>query len=1075
MMHRGLASKTAGMFVDSKLTPLVVVVILLLGFIAILYTPREEEPQIRVPMINVMIPYPGATPREVEEHATTPTEKLLWGLPRVKYVYSKSFPGGALITVRFKVGTHLEQAVVSVHHRLREYLSKKPNGVYFPLIKSYTIDDVPFLAVTLHSRTSSPLKLRQVAQELARRTNEIKDISKINIIGGDPRQLRIIADSKKLDEYNVSFAEFFPNLKSGNTEMTSGHLKSDPEAVVQTGDFFKNADEVKNIVIGLKNGKIVRIKDVARVIDGPAERDKIVKFANKGKPLEDAVTLSFAKRKGTNATVLSNAVLHKIDHIKNDVIPKGIEYTVTRNYGKTAKDKSDSLLRNLIIATITVVFVIALVIGLKFSLVIGIAVPTSLALTLFVYYIFGYTINRVTLFALIMTIGIIVDNAIVVVENVARHIAMPEHHEKGRSLTGVILYAVEEVGTPTILATIVIVAAILPMAFVSGLMGPYMSPIPIGASVAMTFSLLIAFIVTPWMTKGVVKKAYEQGTAAKMASGTDKLDWIYRIYKRAMAKLVDSGKNSIIFFTILAILLAGSVSLIAFSIVKVKMLPFDNKSEIQIVVDGDDGLPVQNMLSIEKEMAKAVQDFPEVENYEIYAGTASPMTFNGLVRQYFLRQAPYLGDIHVNLAPKSERKRQSHAIAKSMRPIVKAIADKYGIRVKVVEIPPGPPVLSTLVSEVFGPDFKGQLEVASKIKKLYKSTSGVVDVDWLVDNPANKITIDIDRDAASVRRLPVDRIVKVAYGALNGAHVGDMHTAKSWEPVPIRVRLDINDRRNIDSILNLKVPTNDMSFVPIKEVTHLTKGKENISIFHKNLQRVVYVTGDVAGAKESPIYAISAMKNDISDMTTPNGGRLEQRYISQPMSTDGYSMKWDGEWQITYEVFRDLGISFALVMILIYIIIVGWFQSFLLPVILMVPIPLSLIGVIPGHGMIHAFVTATSMIGAIACAGIIVRNSILLIDFIELKLIAGESLRQATIDAGVVRFRPILLTAGTVVAGTFVMLFDPIFQGMALSLMWGEGLAIIMTPVAIPLLYYWIMGTRRLPFLKEHAAHHEFE
>jgi len=1066
MIKRGLPSRIASLFLTSKLTPLIVVVILALGVIAILATPREEEPQIIVPMVDVIIPYPGGAPSEVEEQAITPAEKLLWGLPDVDYIYSTAMPGMGLITVRYKVGTEHENAVLRIHHRLREFMNEKPKGVYFPLIRSYTIDDVPFLTVTLHSEKVSPYELRTMAQEISRETSEIPDISKVDVTGGEARTVSVYPHPDDMAEYHVSLVEFFQPLEGGNTELQAGHTESSPEIRIDTGGFFRSADEIRDVVVGIKAGRVVRVRDVADVRDGAGDSEHLVTFKLKEGEEENGVTISYTKRPGTNATTLADDVLSKIESIEKKVLSPGVAIAVTRNYGETAEEKGNSLLLNLVIATILTVVVIALVLGIRYSLIIGVAVPTSLALTLFVYYLYGYTINRVTLFALIMTIGIIVDNAIVVVENIARHLSLRKHREEKTSLTDIILISIDEVGTPTILATIIIIASLLPMAFVRGLMGPYMRPIPIGASVAMSFSLLVAFVVIPWMTRGVVRKRFERDNNEEI-KGDITEGRLYQIYRNIMSTLTASRRNAVIFFSVMIILLMGSLGLLWTKVVTVKMLPFDNKSEFQVVIDGDPGMPLEKTLDIAREMGIALEELPELSNYQIYAGTASPITFNGLVRHYFLRQAPHLADIQVNLAHKSERDRQSHAIAKSIRPELKKIADAHGVRVKVVEIPPGPPVLSTLVSEVYGPNLKTQLDVAEKVRNVYSNTPGVVDVDWFVDAPQDKIVLSIDRRAASMKRVPADRIAKVIYAAMHGAVISEMHTLKSREPLPIVLRLPEESRDSVEKLLELTVPSEDYSFVPLREIVEVVETKSAIPIHHKNLQRVVYVVGDVAGEAESPIYVIGDMSEKIDELILPDGTSIEQRFVGQPKNTDLVSMKWDGEWQISYEVFRDLGIAFGLVLLLIYLLVVGWFQSFTLPLIIMAPIPLSLIGVIPGHWIEGAFITATSFIGFIACAGIIVRNSILLIDFIEQRLGEGFELRDAVIDAGIVRFRPILLTAGTVVAGTFVMLFDPIFEGLAVSLIGGEILAIVLTPVAIPLTYYWFMRDSRAAMLRE--------
>ncbi len=1066
--HKGLAYKIASLFVDSKLTPLLIIASLLLGMMAIWLTPREEEPQIVVPMVDVMIPFPGATPKEVEERVTTPAERYLWGVQDVEYIYSTSRPNGALITLRFKVGTELEPAVVRVNHKLNEHMPEKPEGVLHPLIRSYTIDDVPFLALTFHSEKLNDFELRQLTQEFARNLAEVPDVSLIKTIGGLQRQVRILPDPAKLEANHVSIMEFFEPLLTGNVQGFAGTTKgSGPEKIIEMTSFIYSADEVGEIIVGIKGGRAVRVKDVAQVVDGGGEMTQQVFFAGKNGKLETAVTLSFSKRAGVNATNLAEAVLAKLEKLKEKHLPAGVEVTVTRNYGETAKEKSDTLIEHLLIAAVSVVVLIAFALGIRFALVVGVAVPVTLALTLMIYYLFGYTLNRVTLFALIFSIGILVDDAIVVVENVHRHLHT-EEHRRGKSLRDIIVTAVAEVGNPTILATFTVIAAILPMAFVRGLMGPYMRPIPIGASLAMLFSLVIAFSISPWAALKLHRKPFEQNAFEEheKKKAESKKSLLDRIYDRVMGSLLDSHAARMKFGAIIGVLFLFIFSLVYFKVVKVKMLPFDNKSEFQVVFDLNEGSPLKDSVAVGKELGKYLESVTEVENYQIYAGGSAPFNFNGLVRHYFLRDAPHQGDIQVNLVAKNKRSRQSHEIAKSVRPELEKIAAKFGARVKVVEIPPGPPVLSTLVSEVYGPDQKGQISLAKEIKELYRQTPGVVDVDWLVERPQEKIAISIDRRAASLRRLPIKRVFDAIGTAFGGSQVGLLYGQETREQIPIVLRLPEASRANINDVMNLKVPSLDGSFISIKDVATVRDTTEEVSINHKNLQRVVYVIGDLAGSEESPVYAINALNKKIKELKAPDGAFVEVRSVAQPETTDAYTMKWDGEWQITYEVFRDLGIAFAVVMILIYILIVGWFESFIVPLVIMIPIPLSLIGIIVGHWMFGAFFTATSMIGFIAGAGIIVRNSIILVDFIELRLCQGMPLHDAVLNAGEVRFRPMLLTAAAVVVGAFVILFDPIFQGLAISLMMGEVAATLLSRFSVPLLYYMVAGRQRECLLK---------
>ncbi|HSA59032.1 MAG TPA: efflux RND transporter permease subunit [bacterium] len=1061
----GPSGRLAAFFAESKLTLLVVLASLLLGFLAVALTPREEEPQIVVPMVDVIIPFPGAAPREVEERVTTPVEKILWGIPDVEYLYSRSLAGRALVTIRFKVGTPLEPAVVRVHHKLREHFPEKPEGIGFPLVRSYTIDDVPFLALTFHGGGKDGYGLRMIAQEFARDLAEVPDVARIETLGGEPREVRIEPDPEKIAATGVSLLEFFEPLVSGNVEGRAGVTHgTDPETIVQVQGFFRSAEEVGDVVVGLKAGRAVRVRDVARVIDGPSERVDAVLFAAKETAPEPAVTLSFTKRPGTNATALAERVLKKTENLQPALLPPGVSFDVTRNYGETAREKSNELIRHLLLASLSVVTLIALALGLRFSLVVGVAVPVTLSLTLLIYYLFGYSLNRVTLFALIFSIGILVDDAIVVIENIHRHLHDPERREKG--LTRIIIEAVDEVGNPTILATFTVIAAILPMAFVRGLMGPYMRPIPVGASLAMLFSLAIAFTISPWAALKAQRRPFEKNRKKEGEEATPaRRSFLDRTYYAVMGGLIDRWRWRTGFGALIAACLTIVVLLVGFKVVRVKMLPFDNKSEFQVMIDLDAGRPLEATIATASEMGDTLKTVPEVENYQIYAGTSAPVNFNGLVRHYFLRKAPNQGDIQVNLKARGERKRQSHEIARDVRASLEEIGKRHGARVKVVEIPPGPPVLATLVAEVYGPDFEGQLKLAGEVKKIFQSTPGVVDVDWMVDNPQPKDLLEVDRRAASLRRVPVDRIFEALSAAFAGARAGLVHLPENGttvrEPVPIVIRLPEEDRASLESALNLSIPALDGSFVLLSDLVRTVPAAEDLAIDHKNLKRVVYVIGDVAGREESPIYALQAMNPRIDGLQAPDGKPIDRRSIEAPEITDHYGIKWNGEWQISYEVFRDLGAAFAVVMALIFLLVVGWFRSYIVPIVIMMPIPLSLIGIIPGHWMFGAFFTATSMIGFIAGAGIIVRNSIILVDFIELRLREGMPLREAVIDAGAVRFRPMLLTAAAVVAGSFVILFDPIFQGLAISLMMGEVAATLLSRFAVPFLYYAVAGRRR--------------
>jgi multidrug efflux pump subunit AcrB len=752
-----------------------------------------------------------------------------------------------------------------------------------------------------------------------------------------------------------------------------------------------------------------------------------------------------AKRKGANATIVARNILGKVDALRGHVIPRDVEVTATRNYGETAKNKSDELLKHLFIATLSVTLLVALVLGWRESGVVLLAIPVTLALTLSIFYVYGYTLNRVTLFALIFSIGILVDDAIVVVENIVRHFRLPGNENRSRSEVAV--EAVNEVGNPTILATFAVIAAILPMAFVRGLMGPYMRPIPVGASSAMVFSLLIAFVVSPWAALRLLR-----GHTGRHSQGEAE-GWSTRLYRRMMTPLIVNPRSRWLFLSSVLVLLLAACSLVALKAVRVKMLPFDNKSEFQVIVDMPEGTPLERTLAVEQEIGTFLHAQSEITNYQIYAGTSGPYNFNGLVRHYFLRRGANQGDIQVNLRSVDERSRQSHDLAKQMREPIETIGRRWNARIKIAEVPPGPPVLSTLVAEVYGPDYARQIELAGQIRKIFEDTPGVVDVDWYVVADAPKLDFQVEQDKAALRGISPADISQSLGIALGGVNVGLMHEPDEREDVPIHVQL-ARQNRSSDALRGLYLTAPDGAMLPLGELVHLEHGQIDKDIYRKNLREAVYVIGDVAGAEESPVYSIGTMGAKIDALKIREGYRVEQFTATQPPDSNKLAIKWDGEWQITYEVFRDLGLAFAAVLVLIYILVVGWFQSFKTPLVIMAPIPLTLVGILPAHALMGAFFTATSMIGFIAGAGIIVRNSIILVDFINLRREQGMALEEAVVDAGAVRFRPMLLTAAAVVVGASVILFDPIFQGLAISLMAGEVASTVLSRMTVPVLYY---------------------
>ncbi len=1066
-----LAGKIAHAFITSKLTPLIIVAALLLGVFSVLQTPREEEPQIKVPMLDVMVQMPGASAQEVQQRVSVPMEKLLREVPGVEYLYSISHPGMSLVVVRFYVGTDEQDAIVKTYNKLYSNFDRIPPGVSQPLIKLRSIDDVPILALTLWGSNYDAYQLRRIAGELDNSLKQIDNVAETKLIGGLSRQVRVTLDTQKLAAYGITPGTIVQHLQAANARGAVGSFsRQNREYQVEAGLFLERADDLRRVVVGLRDGRPVYLGDVAgRLEDGPSEPDNYVQFANgRGAGASEhslqqskntlggehpAVTITVAKRKGTNATVIANQVLGKVNGLRGYLLPNDLHVSVTRNYGETAKEKSDELLKHLLIATVSVTLLIALALGFREAGVVLIAIPVTLALTLTIFYLLGYTLNRVTLFALIFSIGILVDDAIVVVENVVRHFRLPEN--RGRALAEVAVDAVDEVGNPTILATFAVIAAILPMAFVRGLMGPYMRPIPVGASAAMIFSLLVAFVVSPWAALRLLR--HYAGGAGGHQHETE--GWTTKLYRRIMTPLISRAGARWMFFGGVVILLLLAFALVPFKLVHMKMLPFDNKSEFQVMVDMPDGTTLEQTTVAAQAMGRYLAAQPEVSNTQIYAGTSGPYNFNGLVRHYYMRRQPNQADIQVSLLGKDERPAQSHDIAKRLRPELVRIGTQYGARVKVAEVPPGPPVLDTLVAEIYGPTPEGRLELARQIKQIFQTTPGVVDIDWYVEDPQPKYDLQVDLEKAALHGITAAEVTRTLQIALGGAEAGLLHTAAAREDVPILVRLSRADRSGAERLADLKVRGITGKQVSLGEVTTARETTIEPTRYRKNLQDVTYVIGDVAGQEESPAYAIFKMNEAIGRLRAPDGHGVTLYNAEQPESTDHYAMKWDGEWHITLEVFRDLGLAFAAVLVLIYVLVVGWFGSFRTPLVIMAPIPLTLVGILPAHAMMGAFFTATSMIGFIAGAGIIVRNSIILVDFIELRRQQGMPLEQAVIDAGAVRFRPMLLTAAAVVVGASVILFDPIFQGLALSLMAGEVASTVLSRMAVPVLYY--MSERR--------------
>jgi multidrug efflux pump subunit AcrB len=1068
----GFAGRIAASFLDSKLTPLLVVASLLLGGFAVLVTPREEEPQIKVPMVDVFLQLPGATADEVERRLVTPLEKALFEIPGVEHVYSTSQPSGGMIIVRYLVGTDPDRAALAVHSKLAEMAAQLPAGATPPLVVPRGIDDVPALAYTLWSTTATPLELRQVAQELRAELVRHPRVAQVQVLGGARRAVNVRFDRERLAAHQTSILQVYQALAGLDWQLPAGSFAAgDVDTEVVVGARFRSAEAVAGAVVGVMpdaatGGRPVYLRDVATVTDGADEPDQYVWLtagaagADKGLAAgldTPAVTLAIAKKPGTNAVELVAELDALVARLKGPVLPSNVEVTKTRDYGFTADEKSNELMKHLGLATLSVVLLMAFALGRREAVVVAVAVPVTLALTLAASYLFGYTLNRVTLFALIFAIGILVDDAIVVVENIHRHFQLGWTNPRHATI-----YATDEVGNPTILATLAVIGALLPLAFVSGLMGPYMRPIPINASAAMLFSLVVAFVVSPWLTYRLFRRHAEElaaGHHEKPEAETEQEGRLDRLYQRLFAPLLASRFKRWALLAAVAVLLVASVTLFPLRVAVVKMLPHDNKSELQVVVDMPEGTTLERTGAVARELAMAVRTLPEVTDIETYVGTSAPFNFNGLVRHYFLRSGPLVADLQVNLLPKHHRDRASHPFAKELRPLLEPIARKHGANVKVTEVPPGPPVLSTLVAEIYAPTAAERLALAERVKGVFETTPGVVDVDWYVEGPGPRLELEVDRAKAAragVSPEVVARTLRVALAGADAAHLAD---PRAREPVPVTLRLDRAQRSGAAELLAVDVHGGSGQLIPLSELVRPIETTRAPFVYHKNLRPVTYVLGDVAGAAESPVYALLDMGPAIAAIRDDAGRPLDVLFAGRPADGTRSALVWDGEWQVTHDVFLDMGIAFAAVLVLIYLLVVGWFRSFVTPMIIMAPIPLTLIGIIPAHAWGGVFFTATSMIGFIALAGIIVRNSILLVDFVNLELAAGESLAAAVTKAAAVRFRPIVLTAAALVVGGVVILLDPIFQGLAVSLIAGVVVSTALTLVLIPLLYYMYVST----------------
>jgi multidrug efflux pump subunit AcrB len=1064
----GISGRIARSFVANPLTPILALLGLLLGVVAVLITPREEEPQIDVTMANVIVPFSGASARDVEQLVSSPLEQRLAEIEGVKHVYSTSRPGLAVLTVEFTVGVARQSALVRLYNQVQSNLDLLPQGmgVGQPLVKPKGIDDVPIMSITLWTDDAarSTADLAQIARSLEVEFKRVAGTRDVYTIGAPARRVIVTLDGGRLASHGLTVGDLLGSLRDANVVQQLGdRVSAAGVAPVVAGQFLANAADVAELVIGVSGGKPVTLADVATIADGADTPESYVWHgapAGRTGPaagVAPAVTIAIAKQPGSNAADITTAIATRLAQLRNEMIPEGVHAEITRDYGQTATDKAQKLIQKLFFATASVVLLVLFALGWREALVVGTAVVLTLALTLFASRVMGFTLNRVSLFALIFSIGILVDDAIVVVENIHRHM-----QRGGASLLQAIPPAVDEVGGPTILATFTVIAALLPMAFVTGLMGPYMRPIPINASAGMLLSLAVALIVTPWLCVKLLARHADNGSAdgqsapSATASTLAGPSWLRSLFSRVLLPFLvgdTARRRRRLLFGAMLLLVVASASLAVLRLVVLKMLPFDNKSEIQLVVDMPEGKSLEDTNALLMDLAQVVERVPEVLNYQGYAGTSAPVNFNGLVRQYFLRSGSIAGDLQVNLVDKHHRARQSHEIAHALRPELAAVAQRYGASLKVVEVPPGPPVLSPLVAELYGPDYSRAREIGRALQQRFETTDGIVDVDSSVESVAMKETLVIDRMRAARVGVAQAAIVETLQAAVAGTNATWLQTGAARYPHAVRLRLGAGDQARLDDVLGLRVRSATGKLVPLGELVSVERGAWDGAIHHKDLLPVVYVTADEAGSTDSPLYGMFGLVGQLAHSEVA-GTKLTQHFIAQPTETAGFAVKWDGEWQITYETFRDMGIAYAAGIVLIYFLLVAQFRSYVVPLIIMAPIPLTVIGVMPGHALLNAQFTATSMIGMIALAGIIVRNSILLVDFINQAVAEGQALHEAVIEACAVRAKPIVLTALAAMLGALFILDDPIFNGLAVALIFGILVSTALTLVVIPLGYY---------------------
>jgi len=1055
----GFSGRIARRFLASPLSPLIALAALLMGVFAVLVTPREEEPQIDVTFANVFIPFPGASAAQVESQVSSPMEQVLGEISGVEHIYSTSRPGLAILSVQFKVGEHRTDAIVRLYNAIYSNQDWRPAnaGILQPLVKPKGIDDVPIVTLTLWTQDPArgAYELGQVARSIETEIKRVPGTRNVYTIGSPQSIVRVQLDPQKLAGFGLTVDDLSRAMLAANVVQHAGVLEGgDRVTPVDAGEFLANQEDVAALVVGVDHGRPVFLQDVADVSARPDQPESYVWLgtgpgaatrALTPTAHAPAVTIAVSKKPGTNAITIARQVIRRVEQLRGTYLPEGVQVTVTRNYGETANDKAVKLIEKLLFATASVVLLVVLTMGRREALVVGAAVTITLASTLFASWAWGFTINRVSLFALIFSIGILVDDAIVVVENIHRHMRLG-----GGSLTELIPRAVDEVGGPTILATFTVLAALLPMAFVGGLMGPYMSPIPINSSMGMLISLAVALVFTPWLCRKLL------GHGQLATGARDETTALTRLFERVVRPfLAGAGgraRRHKLYWGILGAI-AVAIGLVVVQLVVLKMLPFDNKSEFQVIAKLPEGSTVETTARLLDELSQVIERVPEVSDYEVYAGTSAPINFNGLVRQYYLRQAPELGDIQVNLIDKRHRSRKSHDIALAVRPALAAIGRKYSASVQVVEVPPGPPVRAPIVAEVYGPRYAEQQRLAKQIRATFDTTRDIVDTDDSVEAPSARFVVEVDRQKAALLGVSQEQIVQTLQLGLQGSDVTYVHAGRERYPIPVKVALPVAGKASIGRLLELEARSTAGARVPLSELVHVRTTEWDTTIYHKDLLPVAYVMGDMAGRLDSPLYGMFNLVGRIA-RERPGGAPIAQRFVSQPDDPNTAAIKWDGEWQITYETFRDMGLAYSVGLVLIYLLVVAQFGSYALPLIIMAPIPLTIIGVMPGHALLRAQFTATSMIGMIALAGIIVRNSILLVDFIDSEVRAGRTLEDAVVRAGAIRARPIALTALAAMIGALFILDDPIFNGLSVSLIFGIFVSTVLTLLVIPVLYY---------------------